>query len=71
MDKETGTPRNIEAGAFSVDGFCTWAGIGRSAAYEEIKSGRLVAKKRGTRTLIPRENAETWLANLPSTNAAA
>jgi hypothetical protein len=49
-----------EEGAFSIEEFCVWAGIGRSAAYEEINDGRLVA-----RTLIPRAAARRWLENLP------
>ena len=54
-----------EEGAFSIEEFCVWAGIGRSAAYEEINDGRLDARKRGSRTLIPRAAARRWLENLP------
>lgn len=57
--------RDLDNGAFSIEGFCAWAGIGRTAAYEEIKCGRLTAKKRGARTLIPRHAARNWLNNLP------
>ena len=42
---------------------CEAYGVGRAFAYQEIKAGRLVAKKVGTgrgRTLIPFENAESW-----------
>ena len=59
---ESQTP---EDGAFSIEEFCVWAGIGRSAVYEEINDGRLDARKRGSRTLIPREAARRWLENLP------
>ena len=41
-------------------------GLGRTAAYEEINGGRLEARKRGNRTLIPRTAARRWLKNLPS-----
>lgn len=55
------------AGAtFSVNDFCLWAGIGRTAFYAELKSGRLAAKKLGRRTIIVRSEAERWLAALPS-----
>ena len=54
-----------EEGAFSIEEFCVWAGIGRSAAYGEINGGRLDARKRGSRTLIPRAAARRWLENLP------
>jgi excisionase family DNA binding protein len=52
-------------GALTVAAFCEWANIGRTAVYEEIASGRLDAKKRGKRTLIPRSSARAWLENLP------
>lgn len=51
--------------ALSVEDFCDRFGIGRTAAYEEMKTGRLKARKCGRRTLIPRTEAERWLANLP------
>ena len=35
------TNDEIQRGVFSVRDFCLWAGIGRTAFYEEIKNGRL------------------------------
>ena len=55
-------------GAFSVRDFCQWAGIGRTAFYEELKTGRLAAKKFGKRTLIPIAEAHRWLEELPVLN---
>jgi excisionase family DNA binding protein len=52
-------------GAFSVRDFCQRAGIGRTAFYEELKYGRLEAKKFGKRTLIPISAAHRWLEELP------
>lgn len=52
-------------GAISVREFCQWAGIGRTAFYEELKTGRLVARKFGKRTLIPIAEAHRWLEGLP------
>ena len=63
--------QTLEEGAFSIEEFCVWAGIGRSAAYEEINDGRLVARKRGSRTLIPRAAARRWLENLPRLKSRA
>jgi excisionase family DNA binding protein len=60
-----------DGGAFSIEEFCEWSGIGRTAVYEEINSGRLRAKKRGTRTLIPRRCAHDWLESLPEMGSAA
>jgi hypothetical protein len=53
-------------GVFSINEFCRWAGIGRTAAYAEIKAGRLPAKKFGKRTFIIINDAERWLAALPA-----
>jgi hypothetical protein len=53
------------SGVFSVNDFCHWAGIGRTAAYAEMKAGRLSAKKVGRRTIILRSEAERWLTSLP------
>jgi len=39
--------------------------ICRSKIYEEIKSGRLVAVKAGTRTLITYEAEQAWRDSLP------
>lgn len=53
------------SGVFSVNDFCHWAGIGRTAVYAEMKAGRLSAKKFGRRTIILRNEAERWLTSLP------
>lgn len=51
--------------AFPINVFCNRYGIGRSKAYDEIKSGRLTGVKIGRRTLIREEDAERWLRSLP------
>lgn len=58
--------QTASGGVFSVNEFCQWAGIGRTAFYAELKSGRLSAKKFGRRTIIPKSEAERWLSSLPS-----
>lgn len=63
MDHQQSMPST--SGAFSVNDFCQWVGIGRTAVYAEIGSGRLMAKKLGRRTIIPKSEAERWLAALP------
>ena len=40
-------------------------GICRAKAYQEISSGRLVARKAGRRTLIERAEQARWLDSLP------
>ena len=51
-------------GALSIAEFCARYAIGRTAVYEEINRGRLEARKRGTRTLIPCAAARHWFQNL-------
>lgn len=45
---------------------CTAARIGRTALYEAIKSGDLVAAKFGRKTLIRTEDLRRWLDGLPT-----
>lgn len=62
LDKAPGRAQ----GALSILDFCRWAAIGRTAAYEELKAGRLRARKCGRRTIIPMTEAERWLSALPA-----
>ena len=41
-------------------------GLGRTKLYEEVNSGRLVAKKCGSRTLVPKESFCHWMETLPN-----
>lgn len=56
-------------GAMSVEEFCRWACIGRTKVYAEAKSGRLILRKIGTKTVILRSDAEGWLRSLPTASA--
>lgn len=58
----TASPPNKQA--YSILEFCQAFGIGRSTLYEQIRSKRLEVVKVGARTLIPRGEAERWLADL-------
>jgi hypothetical protein len=51
--------------AYSVKNFCLAFDIGRSSVYEEIRSGRLKARKSNNRTLITHEDGIAWLNALP------
>jgi len=70
-DKIERTAALKDKGAFSVEEFVEWAGIGRTLAFAEMKSGRLVARKCGRRTIIPAEEAQRWLQQLPGSGQAA
>jgi excisionase family DNA binding protein len=50
--------------AYTVKDAARMTGMSRTRLYEELKSGRLVAKKVGRSTLIPHESIEAWLKNL-------
>ncbi len=51
--------------SFGPVGAANVAGIGLTKLYEEIKSGRLKAKKFGKRTLVTAAALEDWLNSLP------
>jgi hypothetical protein len=52
--------------AMTIDQFCRSYCVGRTKAYGELKSGRLVARKLGAKTIILRDDAEKWLRSLPA-----
>ena len=62
--------RRARQRAMSLSEFCEQYGPGRTTAYEEIKNGRLRARKIGKRTVITTDDAEKWLQSLPVVEAA-
>jgi len=42
----------------------------KSTIYEEIAAGRLIARKRGSRTIILAEDLQHWLRQLPTMKTA-
>ena len=61
-----GTGSTFEREGLSISEACAMAGIGRTKVYEAIASGRLKARKCGTRTLILRDDLRRFLNSLPS-----
>jgi hypothetical protein len=53
------------AECMTVDEFARRHRISRSQAYKEIASGRLSARKIGSRTVITAEDAASWRSSLP------
>jgi hypothetical protein len=51
--------------AFTIPEVVKATSIGRTAIYEEIKAGRLLARKRGAQTLILAADLNAFLASLP------
>jgi hypothetical protein len=52
-------------GAFDIEGFARWAGVGRTSVFEEAKAGRLIVSKVGRRSIVTYANAKAWLNALP------
>ena len=57
--------------AYPLPDFCRAFGVGRTKAYEEIRAGRLKARKSGVRTIILAADAEAWANSLPELSPKA
>ena len=55
----------------TIEQFCKRYNVGRTAAYEELKTRRLKAVKVGRKTLIPQDGSEEWLQGLPEARPSA
>ena len=62
---ETNTGPDIDDASLTPAEFCKAENIGHTKFYEEVNSGRLKAKKIGTRTIVLPEERRRWRANLP------
>ncbi len=51
--------------SYSIKEICSLTGIGQTKIYEAINEGNLMAKKYGRRTIILKDDLETFLKNLP------
>src|SRR5438045_3609961 len=57
-------------GGLSVEEAARFLGIGRSLVFEEIKAGRLVARKGGRKTLLAFDGGVAYLPPVPIVGAA-
>jgi len=55
-----------ETRALSVEDAAKAAGVGRTLLFEEIRKGRLTARKAGRRTIITLDALDAWLQSLPT-----
>ena len=60
----------MDALAYNIAEACAAALTSRTVLYESIRSGALRAVKRGSRTLILKEDLSRWVANLPAIQRA-
>lgn len=51
--------------AHSIDDVVGLSGFGRTLVFAEIKAGRLIARKRGRRTVVLKSDLHRWLDSLP------
>jgi hypothetical protein len=59
------TPAPEQLGAWSIEDFAKWSGLGRTKIFGYLKDGSLTAKRAGKRTLILRAEGERFINNLP------
>jgi excisionase family DNA binding protein len=57
--------RRARQRAFSINEFCERNNVGKDKVYDEIRAGRLIARKAGKRTLILDSDEDTWRESLP------
>jgi len=55
---------------YSVKDFLREFSISRAKFYEEIKRGKIRARKIGRKTVVAREDAEAWLSASPVLDTA-
>lgn len=53
----------------SVEEFLDWSGISRWKFYDLVKQKAIRPRKIGSRTVIPIEEAERWLSELPESGS--
>jgi excisionase family DNA binding protein len=66
---DTERQRRAHQRATSIAEFCQRYRLGRTKVYEELKSGRLRARKIGKRSIITDDDEEEWLQALPFIDA--
>jgi excisionase family DNA binding protein len=66
----TALSQDFQRMGWSIVDAARTANVGRSTVYQEIKAGRLVARKMGRRTIILDRDLQVWLSTLPTLKTA-
>ena len=61
----TARPEVTGKAAHSVPEVCALTGLGRDTVYSNIRSGKLIARKVGKRTLVTAADLQAFLEALP------
>ena len=64
--KEKDAAVTFPAFAYSINQYSKVSGLGRSFLYEEIRNGKLEARKAGRRTVILHDEGQRYLKSLPA-----
>lgn len=70
MNVPTSASLNSDRLAYPINDLAKSIGVGRSKLYAEIAAGRLRAVKVGSRTVVPADAVQAYLARLPEVRAA-
>ena len=70
-DKEAKAADLSRREAFAVSEFCDRYGICRDTFYQEVRRGRLRARKLGMKTIVLRADADAWVATMPALELSA
>ena len=66
MESTVDTLQTEAKRALSIKEFCNQYQVSPAKFYLMLAAGEIAAKKNGTRTVIPSEEAERWFAALPA-----
>ncbi len=61
----------METIILTISEACHHSRTGRTALYAAIKSGQLIARKRGSRTMILANDLKQWVESLPKMGSHA
>lgn len=73
MDQDTQAERALppaDSQVLTVAEMCATFRISKNRVFDEMKAGRLAAKRVGSRVLISRDDATAWWNGLPDRKAA-